>query len=109
MTGLKRLERDDGYATVTSAGIIAAVFGLLLVVAGLGAKVADSHRARVATDLAAVAAATAHYVGADACSAARRTAEANGATVRDCRMVGTDVEVTATVRASASTSRAGPL
>ena len=55
------LLHDDGSATVTTAGIVSAVASLALVVVVLAAGVADSHRARVAADLSAVAGANALY------------------------------------------------
>lgn len=105
----RALRGEEGYATVTSAGIIAAVVSLLLVVAGLGARVADSHRARNAADLAAVAAATALYRGADACGAAQAAASANGARVEGCEERAPDIVVTVRFGRSSSTARAGPL
>ena len=107
MTG--RLRGEDGYATVTSAGIITAVVSLLLVVAGAGTAVVDSHRARTAADLAAVAGATALYGGADPCRAAAETAELNGARVEHCEERAPDVVVTAGVGRSSASARAGPL
>lgn len=107
MTG--RLRGEEGYATVTSAGIIAAVVSLLLVVAGLGSAVVDSHRAHTAADLAAVAGATALYRGADPCRAAVETAKLNGARVEHCEEKTPDVVVTAGVGRSRASARAGPL
>ncbi|WP_291314349.1 Rv3654c family TadE-like protein [Corynebacterium sp. UBA2622] len=104
-----RLGGDEGYATVTSAGIIAAVVSLLLVVAGLGARVVDTHRARGAADLAAVAAATALYQGFDPCRAAERTARDNGARMESCTEHPPDVVVTARVGSRSASARAGPL
>ena len=67
-----QLRDDEGSATVTASGIITAVVSLALAVVALGVQVADTHRVRVAADLAAVAGASALYRGADACAAARR-------------------------------------
>ncbi|MDY5784955.1 Rv3654c family TadE-like protein [Corynebacterium sp.] len=106
---MRRLRDDDGYATVVSAGIIAAVVSLLLVVAALGTKVVDSHRARVAADLAAVAGAFALYAGSDPCRAAEETAQANGGAVQECSERAPDVTVTVRFGRGESTARAGPL
>lgn len=105
---MKRLLRDDGSATVTSAGIIAAVAVLALTVAAVVAGVADSHRARVAADLSAVAGATAYYAGADTCAAAARTAELNGAQLNGCDIAGGDVVVGAARGRATAHARAGP-
>ncbi|SDM06506.1 helicase/secretion neighborhood TadE-like protein [Corynebacterium mycetoides] len=102
--------RDDrGYATVTSAGVIAAVMGLFLVVAAAGARVADTHRAQAAADLSAVAGAQAHYQGADACRVAAETAAANAAALTACELSGGDVIVAAAVGGAEARARAGPL
>lgn len=106
---LRHLRGEQGYATVTSAGIIAAVVSLMLVVAGLAAHVADSHRARNAADLAAVAAATALYSGSDPCRAARDTAKSNGAEVANCAEDSSDVVVEVNLGRARATARAGPL
>lgn len=100
---------DRGYATVLSAGIIAAVVALALVVAAVVSKVADTHRAQVAADLAAVAGATALYTGSDACAVAGETAHLNGAAVADCRITGADVTVAATVGRGEAAAKAGPI
>ncbi|WP_165164836.1 Rv3654c family TadE-like protein [Corynebacterium qintianiae] len=100
---------DEGYATVTSAGIVAAVASLCVVVAALGAHVANDHRAQVAADLAAVAGAEAHYRGGEACRAARDTALLNSATAQSCDVVGGDVIVSVSVGAASARARAGPL
>ena len=109
----RRLAGDEGYATVTSAGIIAAVTSLMVLVVGVGARVADSHRAQLAADLAATAGATAHYSGVDACRVAAETAERNGATLTGCEQREWDVLVRVEVDAGAlpsavAESRAGP-
>lgn len=104
------LLRDDrGYATVLSAGIIASVVALALVVAAVVGWVADSHRAQVAADLAAVAGATALHTGGDACTVARETAQLNGADVVDCNVTGADVTVTAATGRGEAVAKAGPI
>ncbi|MFG6302093.1 pilus assembly protein TadG-related protein [Corynebacterium hesseae] len=49
------LAGEEGYATVVTAGIIAAVASLLLAVAAVASLVVARHEAQVAADLAAVA------------------------------------------------------
>lgn len=103
---------DHGYATILSAGIVAAVVALALVVAALVSRTADSHRAQVAADLAAIAGATALYTAqgdADACAAARTTAELNDAAIADCQIIGPDVTVTVTLRRAEAVAKAGPI
>lgn len=105
---LKPLGGEDGYATVVTAGIIAAVTSLLLAVAAVGAAVAARHTAQVAADLAAVAGAWEVAKGRDACSAAEEIAAYNGAHLDSCTVDGRDVEVTANLRSRSAISRAGP-
>lgn len=102
------LDDDHGSATVTTAGITAAVVSLALAVVLIGARTADSHRARVAADLSAVAAASALYRGHDACEWGRTTAEHNGAEVTSCKFVAGDVVVAVRLREAEATARAGP-
>lgn len=103
-----RLLSSDGSATVTAAGVITSVVSLALAVAAFGVHVSDTHRARVAADLAAVAGATAMYHGADACASADRTAELNGARVVSCEVTAGDVVVAAARRRAEAAARAGP-
>ena len=109
---------DRGYATIASACIIAAVVALALVVATAVSRTADTHRAQVAADLAAVAGATALHAGqgsgsggggGDACAVARETARLNGAELADCSITGTDVTVTAEVGGAEAAAKAGPI
>lgn len=76
---------------------MAATLAILVVTAVLA-----SHQARAAADLTALAGATAAADGLDACRTAAAVAEANGATLTSCRLVGTPasfvVAVTVTVR-----------
>lgn len=109
LTRYPPLRGDRGYATVLSAGIIAAVVALALVVASAVGRVADSHRAQVAADLAAVAGATALHTGGDACVTAKETAQLNGGDMNDCRITGGDVTVAAAVRRAEAVAKAGPI
>ncbi len=105
---MKRLLNDDGSATITATGIIASVVSLAVVVAALGAQVADSHRACVAADLAAVAGADALYRGHDGCAWAEKTAVFNHAELTSCELDTGDVIVEVQVRKSSAKARAGP-
>lgn len=103
------LRNDRGNATVTSAGIIAALVGLLFAVLTAFQTVLDDHQSRLAADLAAVAGAWAHAYGEDACAAAYETARRNDADISACRIDGDDVTVTVAVGDRETTARAGPL
>lgn len=103
------LGNDNGYATVTSVGIIAAVTSLLLVVAAVGAQVIARHEAQVAADMAAIAGAWAHATGEDACAVAGEIAAANDAQLDNCREEDRDVIVTASVRGKEASAKAGPI
>lgn len=85
------LADDRGSASVVTAGIIAALTGLLLTVAGLASVVVARHEAQVAADVAA------------------DIAKRNGAGIAACAVEGADVVLTATVRGSEARARAGPL
>ncbi|MDK8764073.1 flp pilus-assembly TadE/G-like family protein [Corynebacterium sp. MSK218] len=105
----RTLAGDDGYATVVTAGIIAAVASLLLAVAAVGSAVAARHAAQVAADLAAVAGAWDLAKGRDACSKAEEVAALNNARLDSCAVDDRDVEVTALIRGRSAIARAGPI
>lgn len=100
-------DAEAGYATVATAGILAAISGLLLVVAAASSQVVAQHRAQVAADLSAVAGAWALAYGEDACSAAQHTAGMNDGHLQACTPEGDDVVVSAVVRGRDATARAG--
>ncbi|NNG20905.1 TadE-like protein [Naumannella sp. ID2617S] len=101
------MHRDRGVSSL----LVSAVVLVVLVLAGAGSLIAgyavSAHRARGAADLAAVSAAGRHSSGGEGCPAARRVAEAHGASVRRCTEVGDridfviSVEVAVPVRAPA--------
>ena len=99
-------DADLAVRLVTDAGALAA----RMRAAGLETQQKTSVSDVVtAADLAAVAGATALYGGADPCRAAAETAELNGARVEHCEERAPDVVVTAGVRRSSASARAGPL
>lgn len=100
-------DAEAGYATVATAGILAAISGLLLVVAAASSQVVAQHRAQVAADLSAVAGAWALAYGEDACSAAQHTAGMNDGHLQACTPEDDDVVVSAVVRGRDATARAG--
>ena len=100
-------DAEAGYATVATAGILAAISGLLLVVAAASSQVVAQHRAQVAADISAVAGAWALAYGEDACSAAQHTAGMNDGHLQACTPEGDDVVVSAVVRGRDATARAG--
>ncbi|WP_198531313.1 Rv3654c family TadE-like protein [Corynebacterium sp. HMSC076G08] len=100
---------EEGYATVVTAGIIAAVSSLLLAVAAVASLVVARHEAQVAADLAAVSGAGEVAKGRDACTKAEEVAALNGANLDSCVLDGRDVEVTARLRGHTAIARAGPV
>lgn len=100
---------DEGSATVTAAGIAGALVMITLMMIYIVATTIDTHRAQVAADLAAVAAAEALYAGRDACQTAAVVTGYNHADLTNCQIDGTDVIVHATVRAAIVRAKAGPL
>ena len=118
--GQRSAGADTGSASVyvlaglALVGLLASA--LLAVVVAIGAR----HRAEAAADLAALAGASAHQRGSDACTEARVVASANGAVLVACHVdPGGDVAVAVTVRLPAllagrglspagASARAGP-
>lgn len=115
---------DRGSGTVVALGLVAAVLTLLLSLLLLGAAVAARHRASVAADLAALAAADVVLGRADGspCSRAAEVAGAQQAHLDACVVSGDTVTVRvsavprgvaaslgkATARARAGAASAGP-
>ena len=111
--------RERGSVTIWAA----ALAGLVVLGASAadvyGAAVIGRHRAEAAADLAALAVAVHVSEGAtSACAVGARIAMRNIASVRDCRVVGTDVEVTVSTRVrlgglgaftATARARAGPV
>lgn len=95
--------------TIATAGFVAALISLGLVLIGAAAQVSAHQQARVAADLAAVAAAHAHLRGEDACVRAGQVAGHNGASLSACVVTGVDVTVTAYIRGREVSSTAGPV
>lgn len=102
------LRDETGSATVTTAGLIAALSALLLIIASITNTTIATHRAQVAADLAAVAGAWAVYTGEPPCKKAAYAAQLNRAAIHDCAVVDSDVIVTAVDNRATATARAGP-
>lgn len=116
---MRRLRSDGGVATV----LVLALSGVLALVAGLVVSLAAvavaRQRAASVADLAALAAAARVVDGPRAaCARAERLALDSGATLLDCRLVGSVAEVEAQVRpvgplgrlgAASARARAGPV
>lgn len=111
--------RDDGFATVWAAGVVAVLLGVLLIGVELGAAVAARHRAESAADLSALAAAG-HAVHGEgpACARAAGIAGQMDARVHTCHLDGWDalVEVEVDLRlavvgrsVATGRARAGPV
>lgn len=97
MTGRGRASLERGAASL----LVVACTGLLLFLGGaLGvvAALVTAHRAaQSAADLAALAGASTHQDGGDACAAASSLASGNEALLVGCRLEGDDVLVTVEV------------
>jgi secretion/DNA translocation related TadE-like protein len=111
--------RDDrGSATVLALAICGVIGLVTAVLAGAGLAAVTRHRAALATDAAALAAAADAAQGPTlACAAARRTLQSNGASLDGCSLDGAYVLVRARVAAprwiawagsATSEARAGP-
>ncbi|MFE9246959.1 Rv3654c family TadE-like protein [Nocardiopsis sp. NPDC006938] len=107
---------DSGSATVWWISVSLVLWFLVHTVLLTATARLDRDRAATAADLAALAAAArAHEGTPHACESARRTAEANGATLDSCEAEGFTVEVTVSLTATArahevvARSRAGPV
>lgn len=111
------MRRDRGSATVWAALVLSAVVVLTTVVLGYGAVLIGRHRAESAADLAALAAAG-HVPEGMACAVASTVAVRNGGSLGECRVAGTDVEVSVSrevrlgrlgLRTVTARARAGPV
>ncbi|GAA1463698.1 flp pilus-assembly TadE/G-like family protein [Nocardiopsis exhalans] len=107
---------DAGSATVWWISLCVLLWFLTYALLLTAAARLDRDRASAAADLAALAAAArAHEGTGTVCAAARRTAEANGATLDTCELSGLTVTVTVSLPASAlprevsARARAGPV
>ena len=101
--------QDGGYATVAAVGLISAISSVLIAVVITASAVTARHQAQVAADLAAIAAAWAHYRGEDACRVAADIAAVNRAGLSSCTLEHADVRVEVQVRQRRARARAGPL
>lgn len=98
---------ERGSALLLSCVVVLVLACLAAVLVLAGALRAEGERVRGAADLAALAGARAQSLAADACAAARASAELNDVEVVGCRVAGDEVEfvVSAEVR---SGFRLGP-
>ncbi len=87
-------------ATMYAVGLVTLLVVVGLVVTTLSSVYVLRRQAESAADLAALAAAQAHQRGGDACGTAARLAEANGARLVSCAVVGDDVAVEVTTTGS---------
>lgn len=81
---IARAER--GAVTIHAAAIAVVLVLAALIITEMAGLVRLRHRVAAAADLAALSATQASVGGADACAAARRIADRNGAQVLTCRM-----------------------
>ncbi|MCW2785111.1 MAG: hypothetical protein JWP74_1628 [Marmoricola sp.] len=101
---------------VLGIGLVGLLTVIALICAAAVALVGAHRRIQAAADLAALAGAASAQSGGQACAAARRIAERNGATSSTCRVDGAVVSVTTTLaipvlgaaRSLTTQARAGP-
>lgn len=103
------LNDDTGTASITAAGVIAALVSLLILVAVLAKGMIHSHQAQVTAELAAVAAAHALYRGEEPCEVADQVVRRNAGQRVTCHVEGEDVLVTVGIGGKKVRARAGPL
>jgi secretion/DNA translocation related TadE-like protein len=111
--------RDRGSVTIWAAALAGLVWLGASAAIVYGAAVTGRHRAEAAADLAALAVAVHVPDGTgNACAVGARIAVRNGGGVRDCRVVGDDVEVVVATRVNlgglgaftaVARARAGPV
>ncbi len=109
--------RDRGAASVLVIGVVAAILLLTVGALTLAGVVAASHRARLAADLAAIAAAMELQASRDegsACERGATIAASNAAYLKACGTEGLDVTITVEVTAprwpapATARAKAGP-
>lgn len=105
----RKILDDSGYATIASSGIVIAVVVLLAAVAIFITRVIDFHEAQVAADMAAISGVYAFVSGEDGCAEAGRIALANGGSLDQCSISGSDIQVAITVRNQTAHAKAGPI
>lgn len=104
---MPRLRDERGAGTVFAAFVLLALLLLAAAAIEVGGAVVARHRAQAAADLAALVAAVqleagvslpaVQLPGGDACAAAGRLAERNGARLEGCEIDGVDVVVRVSV------------
>ncbi|MEV0267641.1 Rv3654c family TadE-like protein [Hamadaea sp. NPDC050747] len=114
VSGGRSLDRDRGSATIwaLAVGLVIVLFAVAM--AEVGVAITARRSAQAAADLGALAGAARTIEGAAAaCSRAAAYVAANGAELRDCRLDGLDLIVTAAVATRFGTAtaaaRAGPV
>lgn len=113
---MRGLQRDRGAASVLAVGAIALLVALTAGALTVASVVAASHQARLAADLAAIAAAMELQRGSpdSACERGTVTAAHNNARLSDCSVQGMSVTVGVEVRSArwpapaVARARAGP-
>lgn len=95
----RRRDQRGGGSVLALTGIGVVVLVAVVIVVG-ALYVAATHRARGVADLAALSAAARVPDGGDACGAAERVADRQGAEVTDCATAGDEVEWAVHVRVS---------
>lgn len=111
----ERLREERGSGTIMALGLILLGLALTLGLAQVGVAAAGATAAHQASDLAAIAGATAVLTGGDGCVTAGEYATKNGSHLETCTVSGWMVTVRVAkplkiglVAEAQSTSRAGP-
>ena len=106
----KRTVGDQrGGGSILLVGLMTVVLTLAMAGVCIAGYLVATHRARSAADLAALSGASSVSTGEVPCSAARRVAVANGATLLSCGQVGDAVDFVVTVRVRVQVSTGVPV
>ncbi|GGG73545.1 Rv3654c family TadE-like protein [Corynebacterium pelargi] len=103
------LRNDRGSATVLALGIAMALSLILGIMLAIANAHVQAHRAQVAADMGAIAAAQARAYGQWACPKAKEVINANGASMTLCIEEDQDVRVSAQVGRQVAQAKAGPI
>lgn len=106
---MRSLHDDTGSATITAAGMIAALVLAAMTIAGAAHWVVAGHRARSPPTWPPSLRPTPTRSAAKPARPPRRPRTKNQATVTACAVDGADVEIRATISGRDAVARAGPL
>jgi secretion/DNA translocation related TadE-like protein len=104
-----RCGSEQGSGSMLMIGVMTVVLFLSLGAICIAGYLVAAHRARTAADLAALSGASAVVNGDQACGAAERIAEANGAHLETCSRVGDPIDFVVSVRVEVTVGVRVPL